>query len=325
MSRHQTTPQTSTPTTPHLNSDHFDDVPVSVLHSELAFNFSCTVSSPEMEDPQLVAISDKLVKEEAIRSPFLLYEVLAISARHLSVMRPERRDYYLRHSDELQAKAIAMFRDTNNVDTSNVVASLLFSSILNRLTLTDVLANRGGDFGSFLDRFMQSSMLQKGIRVVANTTPPQVLEARMSPLMRWAAPDRDTVTVGHHCDELRRLITLTAELEPVDKEACRTAIHYLQLAFDGYINQEPGRSAHQIIFIWGMFLPDEFYALLKAHRLEAVAMMAWYAVLLHECREFWQVRDAGIFILQSVSDYLGPDWSHWLAWPFQAVQHGILR
>lgn len=40
LSRHQTTPQTSTPTTPHLNSDHFDDVPVSVLHSELAFNFS---------------------------------------------------------------------------------------------------------------------------------------------------------------------------------------------------------------------------------------------------------------------------------------------
>ena len=298
---------------------------MSVLHAELAFNFSCNVSSPEMTDLQLIAISDKVVTEEAVRAPFLLYECLAISARHLSVVRPERRDYYLRHSVDLQAKAIAMFNDMNTVDTSNVVASLLFSSILNRLALADVLANREGDFGLFLDRFVQSTMLQKGIGTVANAAQPQVLESRLSPLIKWAAPDRDTVTTGHHCDELRRLISLTPALEPVDREACRTAIHYLQLAFDKYIKPGPGKSEHQIVFIWGMFLPEEFFALLKAHRLEAVAMMAWYAVLLHECRDIWQVGDAGVFILQSVSDYLGPEWAHWLEWPFSAVRHGLSR
>ncbi|KAL1887435.1 hypothetical protein Sste5346_010230 [Sporothrix stenoceras] len=296
--------------------------PVNVTHAELAFHFSMATTSPEL-DASLVEMGNQVVVREAIKSPFLLYECLAVSARHLSILHPDRQDFFMRQSVQLQTKAIAMFNATESVDESNCVASVLFSSILNRHALIDVLANRDGDFFSFVDRFVQSVLLQKGIRVVSKEAWPQLLESDLRPIMKWATPDRDIGTVGHHCDELRRLISLTAALEPSEKEACRGAIHYLQLAFDSVTNPTPGKSAHQIVYVWGIFLPDVFCALLKAHRPEAIAVMAWYAVLLHQSRDNWQVGDAGVFMLNSIGDFLGPEWAHWLEWPFAMLRDGL--
>ncbi|KAL1904266.1 hypothetical protein Sste5344_010016 [Sporothrix stenoceras] len=299
-----------------------DEPPVNVTHAELAFHFSMATTSPEL-DASLVEMGNQVVVREAIKSPFLLYECLAVSARHLSILHPDRQDFFMRQSVQLQTKAIAMFNATESVDESNCVASVLFSSILNRHALIDVLANRDGDFFSFVDRFVQSVLLQKGIRVVSKEAWPQLLESDLRPIMKWATPDRDIGTVGHHCDELRRLISLTAALEPSEKEACRGAIHYLQLAFDSVTNPTPGKSAHQIVYVWGIFLPDVFCALLKAHRPEAIAVMAWYAVLLHQSRDNWQVGDAGVFMLNSIGDFLGPEWAHWLEWPFAMLRDGL--
>ncbi|CAK7232751.1 hypothetical protein SEUCBS140593_008370 [Sporothrix eucalyptigena] len=326
LSRSHTTPQTSAPQTPRAATGAHDagdqDEPVNVMHAELAFHFSMATTSPEL-DAKLVEMGNRVVVREAIKSPFLLYECLAVSARHLSILHPGRYEFFLRQSVQLQTKAIAMFNATESVDESNCVASVLFSSILNRHALIDVLANRDGDFFSFVDRFVQSVLLQKGIRVVSKEAWPQLLESDLRPIMKWATPDRDIATVGHHCDELRRLISLTPALEPVDKEACRRATHFLQLAFDSVTNPPPGKSAHQIVYIWGIFLPDEFCALLKSHRPEAIAVMAWYAVLLHQSRDNWQVGDAGVFMLNSIRDFLGPEWAHWLEWPFSVLRDGL--
>lgn len=297
------------------------DEPVNVTHAELAMHFSMATMSPEL-DASLVETGTRAVIGEAVKSPFLLYECMAVSARHLSILRPERYSFFLRQSVQLQTKAIAMYNATK-FDESNCVASVLFSSILNRHALIDVLANRDGDFSSFLDRFVQSVMLQKGIRVVFTEAWPQLLESDLRPIMEWFTPDRDTVTAGHHCDELRRLISLTPVLDPVEKEACRRAVHFLQLAFDNVTNPMPGKSAYQIAYVWGIYLPDEFCALLKSHKPEAVAVMAWYAALLHQSRDNWQVGDAGVFILNSISDFLGPEWAHWLGWPFSVLRDGL--
>ena len=293
-----------------------------MTHAELALHFSIATTSPEL-DASLVDMGNKVVIREAAKSPFLLYECLALSARHLSIMYPERHDFYFRQSVQLQTKAIAMFNSMVSVDESNCIASVLFTSILNRHALADVLANRDGDFCSFVDRFVQSALLQKGIRVVSKEAWPKLLESDLRPIMNWATPDRDTATVGNHCDELRRLISLTPALNPVDKEACRRAIHFLQLAFDSVTNPPPGKSAYQIAYVWGIFLPDEFLALLKSHRPEAIAVMAWYAVLLHQSRDNWQVGDAGVYMLNSIKNYLGTEWAHWLEWPFSVLRDGL--
>ncbi|CAK7273099.1 hypothetical protein SEPCBS119000_005470 [Sporothrix epigloea] len=321
----QTPPQSSSPQNPRNRSAVLDagdhDEPVNVTHAELALHFSMATMLPEL-DANLAETGTKIVKGEAVKSPFLLYECMAISARHLSILRPERYSFFLRQSVQLQTRAIAMYNATT-LDESNSVASVLFSAILNRHALVDVLANRDGDFSSFLDRFVHSILLQKGIRVVFNEASPQLLESELQPIMNWATPDRDTVTVGHHCDELRRLISLTSALDPVGKEACRRAVHFLQLAFDNVANPTPGKSAYQIAYVWGIYLPDEFCALLKSRKPEAVAVMAWYAALLHQSRNTWQVGDAGVFILNSISEFLGPEWAHWLEWPFSVLRDGL--
>ncbi|OAA55960.1 Zn(2)-C6 fungal-type DNA-binding domain protein [Niveomyces insectorum RCEF 264] len=307
---------------------------VNIAHAELAFHFSLAIVVPDL-DANLVAMGTKVVVDASLRAPYLLYECLAISARYLSVLRPAQHAFYYHQAVQLQTQAIAMYKATDVFDdaasASASVPSILFSSLLNCHSLVDVFANRDGGFGAFLDRYMQTVQLQRGIRAVSQTAWPQLLASELRPILDWSMPETLTaVGAGpefhdhrYHCDELRQLVALTPTLNPVSKEACRTAIHYLQLGYDCLAQPVPGKYANRMLSIWGIFLPDEFCTLLRARQPEAVAIMAWYAVLLHEERNSWRVGDVGVFILQNVSEFLGPQWAHWLEWPTRRIRGSL--
>jgi hypothetical protein len=66
-------------------------------------------------------------------------------------------------------------------------------------------------------------------------------------------------------------------------------------------------------------VPHEFTKLLSQRRPEAIAIMGYWALLLHYSRALWHVADAGSYLLRSISQYLGQDWEPWLSWPLSML------
>lgn len=78
-----------------------------------------------------------------LQAPYLFHQVLAFSARHLAFLHPERSASYLHQAIALQTRAVSIFNATSpEVDQSNCVAILLFSSVLGHHILADTLTKR---------------------------------------------------------------------------------------------------------------------------------------------------------------------------------------
>lgn len=296
---------------------------VNVDHMELLIHFFLTKSAAFTEferQDKLLELATNLILQKSMGNATLLHQVLAISARYLSLKRPERHHFYSQQAVQLQSRAIELFNQIKTFDESNCEAMLLFSSLLNRQVLADALGNREGEFSTFLDRFIQAGQLQRGIKVVSHETWPLLLKSDLSPLLQSC--DANPVNrqgKGKECELLRQLIGLSSTLDPMSKEACRSAVHFLQIAFDD-ANSPPERyTAYNMVYSWFIFVPSHFVTLLTQHKPEALAIVGFYAVLLHLERGNWVVGDSGAFLLRGVSEYLGVEWAHWLEWPLQQL------
>ncbi|KAF5250669.1 hypothetical protein FANTH_4112 [Fusarium anthophilum] len=280
-------------------------------HLQLLVHFSFAILAPELEEDHLCT---KLVLEAALTEKYLMLEVLAISARHLSTADTDEADCYSRQAMELQTKAIELFNsaDTTTAD-ENYIARLLFSSILGRHMLVDVLARRDSDLGSFVDRFTQGARVQRGVKYVTTTQEWEILlTSKVGPLVT-----KGLDPLGFHDPPPLRphflsLLSQTTRLDHHDKEACTKALSLVEGALDDL--QYPDRSSFglRMIFVWPILLPDRFIDLLERGIPEAIAIMGRYYILLHAGESLWQVKDVGHYLLKLVSSFLGSEWDEWL-------------
>ncbi|KAF5584296.1 C6 finger domain-containing protein [Fusarium pseudoanthophilum] len=202
-------------------------------HLELLVHFSFAVYAPELEEGPL---STKSVLEAALREEYLMLEVLAFSARYLSTIHTDESDRYSRQAVELQTKAIELF---NNADTATVdeasLARLLFSSILGRHMLVNVLARRDSDLESFIDRFAQGARVHRGVRAITTAQEWEILlTSKVGPLIT-----KGLGPLGFHDPPPFRphfmsLLSRTARLNDHDKEAYTKALCMIE--------RSPGRS-----------------------------------------------------------------------------------
>lgn len=260
--------------------------------------------------------------ETGLKSPYLLHQLLAFSARHLAFLHPERSASFFHQAATLQTRAVSLFNTAwTEVDRSNCVAVLLFSSILGHHLLADSLAKRDpGGLDAFMTHYMQCLNMSRGIYTIAKAAWPLLMDSELEPVISSGSEFTSRVPRGNHCQQIKELVVGADELGAEDKEACLQAIQYLQVGFDAALaDEEEPQNRHKMIFSWTMLAPPEFTVLLAAERPEALVLLAYYALLLHYGRKMWQVGDAGAYIIGMIVNYLGPEWHRWLEVPRERV------
>ncbi|KAI1076846.1 hypothetical protein F5B20DRAFT_304356 [Whalleya microplaca] len=302
-----------------------DDAAVNLNHMELMMHFTVAIAVPDTKDALLDG-GTRIVLKAAANAPYLIHEILSISARHLAFLHPEKADFYHHQSVQMQTKSISIFNETlPTIDATNCVALILYSSMVSRHLLADTLANRDPNIKSFIDGFVRYIHFYKGMSRVANEAWPLLEESELMPLIKWNKPPGKCPGVGHECDQLRYLIRTAPHLDPSEIDACQTAIEQLQVGFDEVANPSPGRSPYNIAFTWSVLLPTEFAHLLEQYKPEAIVVLAYYGVLLLQCTHLWQIADAGAYLVSNISEYLGPEWAQWLWWPQMMLNVPPLR
>ena len=288
-----------------------------LLHHYLADSFPVTFTHGETREATM---------QYALRAPYLMFQVLAVSARHLSLVRPDQALQYHGLAIRLQTQALAIF-DKNKADlaaetcdASQRAPVLVFSTLLGVHALCDTLSFREDDFSMTLARFIGYVKLHRGVYgVVApylHQIPPPEAEGLTAAGLVWHSP----AGVGHECDDLlHRLDGVAATMEPTELDAAKKAIAHLQWVFDAGFPRLGDRGF--MALSWPVTVDPSYTQLLQNGRPEALVILAYYLLLLHFLRDFWVVGDSvGETLLESLARYLGPSWSPWLETPFRLLR-----
>jgi hypothetical protein len=261
----------------------------------------------------------------SITTPYLVNEMLALSALHMSILHPDKKDYYHYHAAQLQTHALAIFKDSNHQVTQETCIPLFFfASILGIHMLCDTLIYRenDNDFGTFLSRFTLYLRLHYGVRTILREAWFLLLAA--DSIVKPALDVGMTLysfngTLDPTLQELLDRIT-ASKLGQDLTDLYRQAIESLQICTNVTNAADQRHAAVNGVIVWPILVKPEYGDALAARRPEALVILAHWAMLLWRYRETWLFGDSGAYILGSVVGFLGTEWESWLEGPRRVIQ-----
>lgn len=280
-----------------------------------------------MTDPSLFELGDRIgehfsnicfVFDEAQKSPFLMYQLLAFSARHLAFLHPESAASYLQQAVRLQTHGLALYNTATAagypLDEAGCTSVLLFSVFLGHHVLTDTLSARNYDgWPAFAASFRRSTSVQRGISAVARSAWPLLLQTELHPILSGSSLINSRAPRGCQCQAVLQWIESSLLSDEGQKETYRLVLRYLQLGYDLLEDNELiDGNRFRMVFSWPLLIPAEFSTWLEEGKPEALVIFIYYAVLLKHAKTLWPIQDAGDYILDLIKDGLEPRWHYWI-------------
>ncbi|KAF2179558.1 hypothetical protein K469DRAFT_673964 [Zopfia rhizophila CBS 207.26] len=282
--------------------------------------------TPLVADEKDSGLLLEMIFKSALSAPYLMDELLAFSALHLSTLKSdvaEKHRYYYQAVQLMETRALMLFNAAlPEIREENCVAIFLFSSFLGMHILFDTVAFQK-DLVEFLDKFIQFLGLYRGVRTVTGRGWHIICGTEMKLIIDSIEAvdqlDPQPTDVGNECDRLMSLlITSSDSLGSAPFKACREAIQSLGWVLSQHRALPHPTNLH-IVLAWPVRITTEYIDMVKQRRPEALVILAHWAVLLHYGRNFWVFGDAGQFLIESIARYLGVSWDEWMAWPKEVL------
>lgn len=258
----------------------------------------------------------------AIECPYLIDQLLALSAMHLAHQRPDHAATFRHQATELQTRGITCFaKETECLTASDdnfAAPRFLYATLLSIHMLADTLAYHRADFDLFIDRFIECIHLHRGILYIVRPQFELLMRSELEPILALAQIQlpRDPRR-GTECDPLNAIID-RCTLPPQYAAACREASGMLQWAFDLSVRL-PSQDVPHAISGWHVMLPPEFGDVLRDRRPEALVILAYYGVLLHRARRYWICGGNGALMVGAIARQLGAEWAGVMRWPMEVI------
>jgi hypothetical protein len=297
--------------------DHFT---VNMLHIQLLHHFTTETANTLLLDPEEAQKPQTVTMKAALSAPYLMQEILALSALHLSILHPSQREFYHHQASGLQTRALSIFNGSHlEVDAENCIPIVIFSSMLAMHSLCDVVSGPNDDFSNFLNSFIHCLDLHRGIRAITSHSWRLLRQSELQGVLEAGEEmHRTDNLVGKECDELRALLR-SADIGQASMKACEAAIDHLQRTFD---MQHMLNGRDTSFASWPVLVPTEYMDLVTKRSPEALVILAHYAVVLHCHRGNWFIGDGGKYLIDSISRHLGSYWDNWMAWPNSVLLGG---
>ncbi|KAI0416266.1 hypothetical protein F5X98DRAFT_344029 [Xylaria grammica] len=287
---------------------------VNMNHMEFLLHYKFSVAIPEL-DYEFDSVATPVTNKIALKFPWLLHAMLAISSRHMAVLNPEKSSLYLSEAFQLQNQAISIFNSERlHIDETNCSAALLFSSILGRHMLVDTLAGLESDGSVLLDNYCHYVQVHRGLRTIASDSWQLLSESEIWPFLLFTGIQRARKAHGTDLADLRRWVQESQGLDEETLEVCLEAVDLLQVGLDEISSAKTHLRRYQMSFIWSVCNRAKFNDLVIQRLPQALVILAHYTALLHHSQSVWQVRDAGYRFLHTICSVLGPSYESQLWW-----------
>ena len=288
---------------------------LNMQHLELLHQFIIKTYKTFSTDDSVQDIWKGSVVRMALSFPYLMQELLAISALHLAYLKPEHSTWYYTRSTELQSQALNSFNSVQrDIDASSCAPVLIFTSLLAVHVLADPSRTMGLDSNQYLDHVIHCIMLMRNVqKLIIYDWYEYLKETELKPLFGVRQPPKP-YQIPQPCLDLAKL-THNSDLAEEAKETYDTAIERLQWIYA--VSNVPYQTHCTVrwLLAWPIQLNAAYQDRLNQRRPESLVILAYYAVLLMFYRECWAVGDSGIFLIRAISSHLGPHWATWMEWP----------
>ncbi|KIW75671.1 hypothetical protein Z517_10413 [Fonsecaea pedrosoi CBS 271.37] len=299
----------SGPFDPNLNMQHLE-----LLHQFL----TSTYKTFHAEGP-VQYIWQGTVVRMALSFPFLMHELLAISALHLAYTKPDDATWYHTASTELQTLALNKFNSAErDINASNCGAVLFFSLLLAVHILADPSRTAGLDSNQYLDHVIDCVMLMRNVpKLIIKDWYQYLKQTELKTMFEIQQPETP-YQIPQPCLDLSKLNT-NPDLGDQSRDAYESAIERLQWAFAVSKVPDERHTTIRWLMAWPVQLKPDFLERLNQRRPEALIILGYFAALMTFYTECWAVGDSGRILIEAISSHLGPHWSVWMEWPISLI------
>ncbi|KIV99820.1 uncharacterized protein PV09_08624 [Verruconis gallopava] len=250
-------------------------------HMQLLSNFIFETMPSLAEHRTFDPTYSQRIISVALKTPYLMYEIMALSAVHLSRTRVSQARYYLNEAITLQTEALSLFNSSmgnksigttaetdipsaiNDIRKIESAPMLLFANFLGIHALADTISRAKSDPNSSLNDFVSYLYLHRGVRSIIGQSWNSLLHSDISPILvdTQALLSNNSPKLDEEILEIfQRFNSLVdeADMDEASKIACRSAISLLQFV---YRYAYPMRSEKNqkrppgIIWAWPVMLP----------------------------------------------------------------------
>lgn len=290
------------------------DYAMNLRDLELLHNFMQHVTPTLTEVPHLGELWRGPVMREALKHPFLMHGILALSALHMVLTGAHRageiiyRDVAMR-----QEMAMNIYRsELNNITEDNCHALFLFSSIvsLNAFAFPR-LPGPMKDPDTVMKELIDILVFIKSITILLDSTNTWLRRGPVAALLRLDVMEKCVPLTD---DQNRMIDDLNHRNEhsndaPSVKSTNSAAIKAVETAFtlQWDTTSRP--------FLWPCFIGDDFHALLRQRHPMSLCILAHYGVLMAACDERWWSQGWGREAVSSVAHVIQRDWVPALGYP----------
>lgn len=269
------------------------------------------------------------VPQQALKHPFLMHGLLALTALHLGYLYPDHSSKYLQLCDKHQDIALQRFRailaspvvDPELVDALFALSATLSLSSMARSCVLSETATMD------MDAVTELFMLTRGIANVINLSREQrehILQSPLAEMLQNAAapPDAEItlpVSVSARFEALRHML-VNYGLDQELLEHCQHALTELENVYRNIVYFAP-LSDIEIAAVsqWQVKISMGYMRLISAHCPPALVILAYYAAAVTSIRTAWYVENWAEYALHGIGQSLDEDMQHWLKWPIQQV------
>ncbi|PGH08681.1 hypothetical protein AJ79_05963 [Helicocarpus griseus UAMH5409] len=310
-------------------SSGLDVIDLELLHHYTTFTYKTLPSGATPDQHELWQIQ---VVQLGFQHEFLLRGILAVSALHLSYLRPHRRESLALRASTHQSIAVQSFHEAlNRVDTSNCVAIFAFSCIIVALTFAAPRSPEGPESLGAQKEILDWFYMVRGCNSVLQTQWPTLSQSFLAPLLKKGMTHETaashTVRDSDRVTDLLRLCSSESVVQ--DRETANAyalAIHELLNAYTQVsILMERKQDFVPVIFVWPIAIPQAYLRLLGERKPEAMVILAHYSALLQRVDDQWFMKGWARYLVKQIETALGEEWQRWLEWPKEVTGHCCLR
>ena len=302
------------PRPPTRVADSSDDSDVNMVHLQLFNNFVTDTCQTFARTDEHLEIYRENILKSAFDYPFLMHGLLGLSALHLSIQRPNQKDFFRHLATSLQARAIAGLDNmVTHVDEKSCLTVLFFTHIIGLQSFCDAFTWED-TFGIFLSRLVHSMNLLLGVNAVIRPWWHVLVGTEMGKVLLDAETRTRPLNRGEETLGLSKLLQ-DADICDSTREVYQASLERLQIMLDDCKSVDGLLTKSNVAFAWLITSSPEYITLLDERRPEALVLLAYYAVILHWRRESWIIGNAGRSMFTLITTYLGQRWELWLAWP----------
>ncbi|GKZ39706.1 hypothetical protein AbraIFM66950_000983, partial [Aspergillus brasiliensis] len=260
-----------------------------------------------------------LMVEEALKTPFLMHGILAVSALHLSLSEVEtHKAFWLGLATAHKGQALHSFREQlQNITSANAKAMLGFAGLVVAFAFGSALTGVEDADHPSLDALINVFMLCRGVQDITNTASTFLRQSSFAPLLspgRPAAsiPDR----VKESLDQLDHLNTGCALGGQHDPAIYGKVVEDLR-ELSVYTYAQP--TSMTLAAGWAIRAPSRYLEYVRTKEPFALVVHAHYCAFLHLARQNPFIQSWGSCVLRDICSLLGSDWRPHLTWPVSEV------